>query len=368
MASNQLSVAFVLPSLAHGGAQRVFLDLVNYLSLQGFKLTLVVLDRDGELLSELTSNISVVYLDQGIERSCMKRIRQLFRLRHFIKRNNVSAIFSTITGMNILTLLATVGLTGVRVVIREASSLENISSRFQYTLAKFMYPRADSVICTSSYVRVQLETEFRIAANKTLELPNPLDIERIRSSACKGLSREDIELVSKGPLILAVGRLIPAKGFDVLILAMKRVVLERPDVYLGIVGDGPERSALMRLIKDNSLENHISLLGYRSNPYPLIKACNLFVLSSRWEGYVNVLMEAMAFQKPIVATDCKSGPGKLLQECKGQTLVEVEDAGALSSAIIVRLGGQSCVEYDQILSKHSLPEVAREYWSLVDDR
>jgi len=353
-------IAFVLPSLAHGGAQKVFLEVSTYLAGEGGLVFLIVLDKEGELLNRLPSNLNVVFLDSGkAKNKLIRRLKQWFSLRVVIKQKGIHRVFSTITGMNVFTLSCFWFSSRVKVVIREATTLENRPSRFLTTLIKIFYPRANKVICTSQYIRSQLLELTGLEHNRVVFLPNPVDCDQIRRNA--SAFGAEPKKVSCGFQVVAVGRLIRAKGFDVLIEALS-IARKSVNIQLVIVGEGPERSTLEQMITQLGLSDSVILAGYQSNPHPFVLASDLYVLSSRWEGYVNTVVEAMVLGVDIVATDCNSGPGTMLHEELGYELGSVDSPEALASAIVERLScprDTSC--FAPLVKMHDMPYAFNQY-------
>lgn len=355
-------VAFLLPSMAHGGAQKVFLEIASYLADQHVDVVLVSLDKEGELLNRIPPNLEIVFLDNGLQVSFIpKRIIQWFKLRNFIIKRKISNIFSTVTGMNIFTLSCFLFSKNIKITIREATSFENTSNIIFKFLIWLLYKRSDRIICTSHYIKKQLISSVRIQSVQIDVLPNPIDINRIKTYAKNGEKSVDTLPPSRFRII-AVGRLIRAKGFDILIDALF-IARETEDIKLVIVGEGPERSNLESQIKRLYLENDVLLTGYQANPYPYILNSDLFVLSSRWEGYVNVVIEAMALGIDIIATDCKSAPGTLLKEKLNYHLVPIESPVELAHAIIESLlTPRDTSAFDSLLKIHNLPDAIDRYF------
>ena len=136
------------------------------------------------------------------------------------------------------------------------------------------------------------------------------------------------------PFVLAVGRFVRQKGFDLLVTAFAELRRRSPSVRLVILGDGPQRRELEDLARRLGVEAAVSLPGVVANPYPYMVRCAAFVLSSRWEGLGNVLVEAGVLGAPLVATDCPTGPRELLEGKANAELVPSEDPPALAAAIV----------------------------------
>ena len=141
-----------------------------------------------------------------------------------------------------------------------------------------------------------------------------------------------VSLPPRRPLVLAMGRLTAQKGFDVLVRAYAGLPAEQRG-HLMILGDGAEREALLRLADEQGIADEFSLPGFVEDPRPILKAANLFVLSSRWEGFGNALVEAMALGVPVVSCDCPSGPSEILEGGKLGPLVPVNDVNAMRAAM-----------------------------------
>jgi glycosyltransferase involved in cell wall biosynthesis len=142
------------------------------------------------------------------------------------------------------------------------------------------------------------------------------------------------------PVLLGVGRLCPQKDFPTLIQAFAQARKER-SARLLILGEGRERPALEALVRGLGLEQDVAMPGFVENPLPYMAQSSLFVLSSRWEGLGNVLVEAMYCGVPLVATDCRHGPREILADGKYGTLIPVGDASALARAIQSGLNGKA---------------------------
>ncbi|MCG8345898.1 MAG: glycosyltransferase [Chlorobiales bacterium] len=134
------------------------------------------------------------------------------------------------------------------------------------------------------------------------------------------------------PVILGVGRLVQQKDFPLLIRAFSRL-RKRREARLMILGEGPLRPELEALVETLDLKKDISLPGFIANPYAYMRCSALFILSSRWEGFGNVLVEAMACGTPVVSTDCPSGPSEILENGKWGRLVPVGDVNAMAFAM-----------------------------------
>ena len=178
------------------------------------------------------------------------------------------------------------------------------------------------------------------------------------------------ELVGvQGPTVVAVGRLVLAKGFDVLIRALA-LVRKTVDANLVILGDGPERANLEALIQSLGLENAVQLSGYRQNVLPIVKRADVFAMSSRWEGFGNVLVEALYAGVPVVATDCPHGPREILDGGRFGMLVPVDDPAAMAAGISRALNGGEQIDQDarsEWLGQFTVENAVKEFLRYLDN-
>ena len=200
------------------------------------------------------------------------------------------------------------------------------------TLVRRAYPEADAIIAVSDGVAGDLARVAGIPRERIVAIHNPVVsaalIEGARASPPHGW------LAPGGPpVVLAAGRLHRQKDFPTLLRAFARVAARRP-ARLVVLGEGAERSRLERLARALRIETEVALPGFVANPYAWMARAAAFVLSSAWEGFGNVLVEALACGCPVVSTDCPSGPAEILEQGALGPLVPVGDPVALADAIL----------------------------------
>ena len=202
-------------------------------------------------------------------------------------------------------------------------------------IVRYLYPRAELIIVNSQGTRDDLCGNYRVSPQRISVISNPFDLEAIRSSAKSAPDRE-----FSRPYAIAVGRLTGNKNFSLLVRAFADVGGETD---LVILGEGEEHDALQGEADGVGISDRFHLPGFVDNPYSLIAGAQYFVSSSNAEGFPNALAEAMTLGKPVVATDCPSGPSELLEGlappgsgvCEAQhgLLVPIEDQVAMAAAM-----------------------------------
>jgi glycosyltransferase involved in cell wall biosynthesis len=287
-------IAFVLPSFAGGGAERVVLTLARGLPAERFDIHIVVLDGTGPLQGEVPDGIPVHDLGHA------RLWRALPALGICLRRLRPQVVVPTIVHLN----LAVLGLRpclgrGTRIYARESNtpsrSLESLSrpALFRWGCRR-LYPRADGILCNARVVAGELARDFRVPRDRIHLIDNPVDTMRLRDAAAPARRTP-----GPGPRFVAAGRLTHQKGFDRLIDAMAHA---GPESRLTILGQGPEREPLGRCVAALGLEGRVTLAGYESVPWPHYAGADAFLLPSRWEGMPNAALEALACGTPVIAT------------------------------------------------------------------
>jgi glycosyltransferase involved in cell wall biosynthesis len=355
-----LSIVIVLPDLRLGGAQRVLLELSRQFALLGHHVELVTLADDGDLIADLPEEVVYRPLRSDSKGGMSLAMAALPGLVRCLRATGPDAVLSSMTGTNLLTTLAhnRAGRTG-RLVLREAVSLRNARSRITPWLMRRMYGYANALVTVSSGVADDLK---RLAVDPSLirVIHNPVDGERVQRLASVGeANRHPVP----GPYVISVGRLIAQKDHHTLVRAYSASELRKTH-RLVIVGEGEERPSLSALARELKVDDRIQFVGAVTNPYPLVSGAALFVLPSRWEGYPNVLLEAMALGTRIVATDCPSGPRELLLNGRLGGLVPVGDHPELARAMDAAIAAQPA-SYAHALARHRPEAIAQQYLAVL---
>jgi glycosyltransferase involved in cell wall biosynthesis len=298
------SVAFVLPSLAGGGAERVTLALAGGLDRTKFTPHLILFERVGPLAGSLPGDVAVT----SFERQRLRHARP--DLIVALQALRPDAVVSTFGYVNLALLAARRRLPGgTRLILREANlpSLSLHRGRFGWLMAmgyRRWYRHADQLIASSERMAGEFAERLNVPRSKIVVLPNPVD-----EAALRGVAAKPVRSPGAGRRFVAAGRLVAQKGFDRLI----DMFAELPDdTELTILGDGPERAKLAHRAAARGLANRVALPGFLPEPWPHYAGADAFLMPSRWEGMPNAALEALACGTPVIATPESGGIAELV--------------------------------------------------------
>ncbi len=327
----KIKVLFVIGLLDWGGTERVVVRILRRLDRARFRPVLLLIEKRGSFLAEVPEDVPILDCGRHAAGGAVAWMRNFVR---FLGRETPDVMVSFLWFPNVAAVLARY-LSGVpcRLILSERSTIDGSREGFATELARraairLLYGAADRIVPNSDALGRQLVERFGIPGRKVAAMPNPVDIETI--AALAGGAREPSPGVDAAPVIVGMGRLARVKGFDLLIRAMAEV---RSCARLVLIGDGPEEGALRDLAGRLGVSERVAFAGFHANPYPVLANASVFVLPSRYEGFPNALVEAMALGLPCVASRCPTGPEEIVADAVNGLLAPVEDPQGLAAAI-----------------------------------
>lgn len=357
-------ILFIIPTLHGGGSERVLVNLLRHLDRTQFEACLVIVDmRDAAYQEDIPADIEIVNLGHCRIRYAIPAIIRM------IWKRRPDVVFSTLGHLNLtLGMLRPFLPHNVRFFARETVVVSELlrQLRFGWLWAvgyQVFYSRFDRIICQSSDMVSDLVGRFGIQKDRIVMIRNPLDIVRVRALAA--LPAEPAvagpTMAGEGVIrIIAAGRLTHQKGFDMLIDAIARCA--NPRLRLTLMGDGPLRHVLEQQAQDCGIDKQIRFIGFQSNPYPFFAQADAFVLSSRFEGLPNVVLEAMACGTPVIATPAPGGVREILEGIAGCRIARRIDSQALAEALEDVVPGRRLS--DDVANKYDVGVVTGLYQQL----
>ena len=328
----------ILPRFSSGGAERVTLNILNGLSNRGMKVSVLCLDSDGPLRKQLNPNVEVVSLNTKSLR------RSVFMICKQIRRIQPAFLFTSLGYINVAVMLMKPFFPGrMRIILREANlpsmSLPRAKYSFLMRIAYFLLYRFSHVlICSSERMRREFVHTYKVPPSRAKLLPNPVDQSWLRSR-----SRAADVVVTSRRRFIAMGRLVPQKGFDNLLRMFAQ--LRADDSELVILGEGPDESRLKELADRLGISGRVMFLGYIDNPWAWIISSDAFLMPSRWEGMPNAVLESLAVGVPVIASPESGG------------ILEVAESSPVGAVRIARVGTEFiyAMEAVPVRDKNTIP-------------
>ncbi len=355
-------VLFLINDLRMGGAERSLVNFVNH--VHRIRPSVVLIETAADLLAELPGELNVYSLEtrepvplSGDELQSARiaaaaarggrppgqtalelpeLLRKAVLLARLARATNAAVVSTFLNRSHTIAILAkALFAPRLRIVINVHEMLSDhlnrffspMERRFMRAFIRHGFPRAEAIVAVSDGVKQDLVRHFSIAPDRITVVPNPVNIERIRHLGADAL---DIEHASA--LVVAVGRLVHLKGFDLLIRAFAKLRLSPPPRLI-IIGEGDQRATLETLIAELRLGDRVTLLGRQANPWRVMARADVVALASRSEAFPNVIGEALALGRPVIATECSPGIAEYLDHGRYGVLVPPEDVDALAAGL-----------------------------------
>jgi glycosyltransferase involved in cell wall biosynthesis len=372
-----MHIAFIIESLRMGGVEKMIVILSGALAARGHQIDLLALSQEGSLASHLPASVKVVNIPAGhlavARLQCLRAdplalpallrpvllatkpshsLRYMPGIARYLAEVQPDTLFAAKPHVNIEAALAhRLAHSGARLILSErthfsvANEGEGDSRRRGITaLMRRTYSRADTIVAVSKGVANDLVSHVGISPERVVVVYNPTVTPDLSAKALQPPDHPWFEEGGNGaPIVLGVGRVGAQKDFPTLLRAFARVRGQRPARLL-IIGE-PRNEAkrekrvaeMMTLADQLGIAKEFSLIGFQDNPYAFMARAQCLALSSRYEGFGNVLVEALACGCPVVSTDCPSGPAEILDNGEFGALVPVGDPDALAAAILATL-------------------------------
>ena len=369
-----MKIYFLIPSLEKGGIQRSLSRISKGLIDRGWEVIMLTSEVSNEGKTYFENSVKFITVTTPFKKQnsiifqFLKNLILFFKFKKIINNNEVDLVLAA-KNLPLAVLLKKYSKSKFKLFLREAvhpfAAAKNqrsyLNSKFVIFLKKKLYPSADKIIAISEGVKKSLIEQLKMPPSKIEVIYNPAGDQRIIE-----LSKEKVEknYFSNNFNIINIGRLTKQKDHITLLKAMK-LVLKKIQCNLLIIGDGSEKKNIYKFIKDNDLENNVNLLGYKSNPWKYLSRSDLFVLSSIWEGFGNVIVESMILGVPVISSDCNSGPSEILVDGKYGDLFEIRDYNKLSELIIKEYNSRESKNKSDLIaqrsSNFSINEISRRY-------
>ena len=350
------TILFILPDLNQGGAERVIATLCNELDRTKFFPKLVLFKKEGYYLNHLKNDVEIIELNcSRIRYSIFKIVPLIQKLKPeivFTGWGEISAFLSPLIPLFPKT----------KFITRETNVVSKHVTRKEILFFYRFYTNFHQIIAQSDDMKNDLIQNFKISENRIIKINNPIDFDLINNLKCENI---DTGYNKSYKNIVAVGNLSPRKGFDLLLNVMKR--LKDQEIKLTILGDGAHKEEL--LAQKNQLDLPlVEFKGAVSNPFVYLKNADLFILSSRYEGFPNVLLEAGACGTYALANNCPGGINEIIQDKINGEIFPIEDeigfAEKIQSILKENFSKENII--NSVKSRYSKEIILKKYELIFD--
>jgi len=343
-----MRISVLIYNLDGGGAERVVAQFVSFLYENGIDVCLVVMNDT--VVYAIPKNIPIYYLEKSNpnEAGVFKFLKLPylgFKYKSFLKKEKIDTSLSFLSRPNYINLISKWFGSGVKTFVSERSnpSAQYKGNTFHSTINSFLikklFVKADGIIANSTGNGIELTNNFGIPKNLITTIHNPIDLDIVKNT----LAVKDF-YDSNYFNFISVGRLNEGKNHELLLRSLAQVA--NKNIRLYIFGDGPLREYLMHLILNLKLENQVFLKGFSKDIFSFLKGADAFLFGSNHEGFPNVLIEAMAFELPIITTNCPSGPSEIMKVSASEP---IQKRVCTEYGILVPIG--NCIEMAEAINE-----------------
>jgi glycosyltransferase involved in cell wall biosynthesis len=361
-------ITFFLASLEGGGIQKATMRLIQEFIKKNIQVALVAVNAHGHVRNEIPEGCSVIDLKR------VKTRYAFFRLIRYLLGEKPLITISSQTHLNFLIIVARL-LTGYpkHLIVREHITFnteiaadKKIQERLRPWMIRLFYPLASRFVTVSADSAKSIH-KYAGYKKEIRVIQNGLNINSIHSMSNQPSMHPWLNGSKNVKLIIGMGRLSLQKNFSDLLKAFS-LLKNKQDYRLIILGEGPELEKLMQASRDLHIQDYVDFPGFVENPYSILARADVFVLSSKWEGFANVIIEALACGVPIVATNCPGGPSDILENKSFAKIVPMSDPSAMSNAIeemiTVRKNKEEIIELARM---YDIQEIAQQYIDLINE-
>lgn len=354
-------IMFVIPTMKGGGSERVISIVLKHLDRKKFDIILVLMMKKGGYLKDLPNDIKIIDLN-------VNRARwSFFKISYLIQNIKPDMVLSTLGYLNlVLSILRPFFSNKIKFIARESNTVSESNKyvnfpRFFNWLYRTFYNNFDIIISQSNYMKQDLVENYGIIKEKIFVINNPVDFDKIHRLMNENkISLYDSEKIN----LLAVGRLDLQKGFDLLLHALAKLDSK---YFLTVLGDGVEKENLLKKVKELKIDKQINIIGFQENPYQYMNQADIVILSSRYEGFPNVVLEANYCGTPVVGFDCPGGTHEIIKNGINGFLVECGNIDklthAINQAIVYEWDSQEITRI--IKDKYSVNQIINKYEKVI---
>lgn len=360
----------VMPAIDYGGAQRFCLNFTRYLNKLNYDYEVVFLRKSkSKALKEEFDQYNIKY----VEFNKKKASQSLFKLIKYLIKNKPQVILSTVENVDFITSIARLFVLNSKFIIRKA----NVIFNEQINLKTKLILRYESIVCNKLIALTEEMSndyiKYGFKPNKIFVINNMVDLEYINLKKEENIINHEFNSISKDEFkLIANARMVKEKRYDVLIKAFKELNEMRDDVNLIILGNGEEFENIKEMIPLN-LHEKIIFLGFQNNPYYFMSKSDIFLLTSDYEGFPNVIIEAFACNLPVISTNCKTGPKEIIDNNINGFVVNLQDFHEMAFKINELLNNkfkliEMKINANKKAEEYTVEKIANAYLNIFDGK